>query len=194
MGEASERGARARLVEASGGAQNGLPEPREQARSRQAARSANPILDKLRQRREADRANAASHRRSGSVKHRPAVGRASRPGRVAPASAAANAAAETARAPAPEGPKVAHTPGFAEVAGVEVGTPAHQAGLRRGDRIVEYNGAAIDGRVSLESAWSAAGQPERVPILVEDGRTGALREIVIPSGDPGIVMPPRYEN
>ena len=166
--------------------------------------SANPILEKLRARREADAARAGDRVRRGAV-HRPAPR----------GSGAANAAAEpTSRsndahpsdadadpsrtdpdsAADRNDPRIAFQPGYAEVAGVPVQTPAYRAGIQRGDRILEYNGAPVDGRIALEDAWSRPGLPENVPVIVQDGRTGDIRHLELPPGDLGVVMPYPYEN
>lgn len=66
-------------------------------------------------------------------------------------------------------------PGAVEVLGVVSRTAAHDAGLRRGMRILEFDGQPVVDRASLEAAAAAsaaAGQPS-VPVLVED-RSGEV--------------------
>lgn len=162
--------------------------PASRARSTESA-----ILEKLKQRREADLAMAQDHRRSGKLV-RPAARDAGFVGlpAVSPGAASAGRAAD---APADDSgaPKRPVAPGYAEIAGVEVGQAAHRAGLRRGDRILEYDGRRVNGRVELEQAWSNPGQPETVTIVIQDGRTGRTETREVPSGALGIVMPPRFE-
>lgn len=163
--------------------------------ARATPRRVSALLDKLAERRAAIRADP---HRAGRVTSR-ADQRGSAAG-FAPSntegSSAASASAQTfasgpeSAAPFEDALRSPYTPGYAEVAGVEVRTPAHAAGIRRGDRILEYNGMPVEGRTALENAWDQPGQGVAVPVLVEDGRTGQVREVYVPPGNFGIVQPP----
>lgn len=170
---------------------DGTPRPSARATPRRVS----ALLDKLAERRAAIRAEP---RRTGRV-----TSRADTRGAAAGFAPGTPQASPSAVDPAPtpesqsepgaateDTPRTPYTPGYAEVAGVEVRTPAHAAGIRRGDRILEYNGIPVEGRTALERAWAEPGQGAAVPVLVEDGRTGRVREVYVPPGNFGIVQPP----
>jgi S1-C subfamily serine protease len=70
----------------------------------------------------------------------------------------------------------AHRQGL-EVLGVTIGSPAYQAGIRHGDRIV-----AVDGRPITDpdiASRLAAGKPGEHWIPIEVARDGKLRTLAV---------------
>ncbi len=88
-------------------------------------------------------------------------------------------------------PGLAYAPGYVEVLGVPMQTPGQAAGMQRGDRILEYNGRPINGRLALEIAWADPTLPEVVPVVVQT-RGGEVEVREVPRGDLEILLTPRY--
>ena len=71
-------------------------------------------------------------------------------------------------------------------------TGARDAELLRGDKILEYNGAPVTGRLALEEAWSIQGLPSEIPIVVANRYAGHVERVYVAPGPLGASLPPRY--
>ena len=114
---------------------------------------------------------------------------------AAPASSGSNASrlAGTDAGPTATGPTgTPFEPGYVEILGIPMRTPARDAGLRRGDKILEYNGEPVQSRLELEQAWSAPGLASEVPVVIVNRYTGEAETVYVPPGDLGAALPPRY--
>jgi membrane-associated protease RseP (regulator of RpoE activity) len=69
-------------------------------------------------------------------------------------------------------------PGRLVVRGVEPQSPAHYAGIMRGDRIVAVDGQSVDGKKLDEAANMIRGEPGNAVKLGLD-RAGAAREVTL---------------
>ena len=69
-------------------------------------------------------------------------------------------------------------PGRLVVRGVEPQSPAHYAGIMRGDRIVAVDGQSVDGKKLDEAANMIRGEPGNAVKLGLD-RDGAAREVTL---------------
>ena len=112
---------------------------------------------------------------------------------AAPTGATASRLAGAEPGPPSTGPTgTACEPGYVEILGIPMNTAARDAGLLRGDKILEYNGAPVTGRLALEEAWSTQGLPSEVPILVVNRYTGQAETVYVAPGPLGASLPPRY--
>ena len=64
-------------------------------------------------------------------------------------------------------------------------TGARDAELLRGDKILEYNGAPVTGRLALEEAWSIQGLPSEIPIVVANRYAGHVERVYVAPGPLG---------
>ena len=117
--------------------------------------------------------------------------------RFSPQSAAANGSAEALpasdaeNAADPNANRTPYTPGYVDVLGVIPNSPAHRAGIRKGAKILEYNGQPVRGSLEFEKAWAAPNLPETVPIVYED-RYGNTIDSTIRSGNPKATLSAPY--
>jgi serine protease Do len=80
------------------------------------------------------------------------------------------------------------------VSSVTAGSPAEQAGLKRGDLIVEYNGRPLAKSDDLPRAVAETAVGKEVPLtIIRDGKTTALTVKVGELNDPGKPMAARTE-
>lgn len=84
-------------------------------------------------------------------------------------------------------------PGYVDVLGVGGRVPAYEAGIRRGMRILEYDGAAVAGSLALDEAISRAelAGSQSVTVVVED-RNGEIFTVDVEPGPLGASVPPKY--
>jgi membrane-associated protease RseP (regulator of RpoE activity) len=151
-----------------------------------------PLLAELRRRNEIDQANRESWVRSGNVA--PGAGARAQGAGFGPAGrGASNEPARMPGADVPEKtgpPGTPFTPGYVEVLGVTGNTPASRAGLKRGDRILSYNGEPVSGREELFGKWDQPGLPDLVPIEVENRHGTEI--LYAPSGPLKAALSPAY--